>query len=139
MAAVKSQDTSPEIFVRSLLHGIGFRYRLHDSSLLGKPDVVFRSKRKIIFVHGCFWHRHNCRSGRSMPKVQREYWEEKFSANVNRDRKVCRQLRSQGWKIMIIWGCQTLPANKNNLSKKLIKFLNSIDLRDVISNGKMPA
>lgn len=123
MAAVKSQDTGPEMAVRRLVHGLGFRYRLHDQGLPGHPDLVFPSRRKIIFVHGCFWHRHRCEAGRSMPVSRVDYWLAKFERNQSRDIKVRRQLAKDGWRVLVIWECQT--RNLDRLRKKLKTFLGS--------------
>lgn len=106
MAAVKSGDTSPEMAVRRLVHGMGYRYRLHVKGLPGKPDMVFRRLRKAIFVHGCFWHMHACQRGRRMPATRREYWAAKLEGNRRRDRVVRRRLRAMGYDVMVVWECQ---------------------------------
>ena len=106
MAAVKSKDTAPEIAVRRLVHAMGFRYRLHDASLPGCPDLVFRRLRKIIVVHGCFWHMHGCGRCR-IPKARRAYWVAKLHRNAARDRRSFRVLRDAGWKVLVVWECQT--------------------------------
>ncbi|MCY2929077.1 MAG: DNA mismatch endonuclease Vsr [Planctomycetota bacterium] len=121
MAAVKSQDTTPEMVVRRLVHGLGFRYRLHDGTLPGRPDLVLPSRRKIIFIHGCFWHRHRCEAGRSMPASRVDYWRAKFARNQTRDRKVRRQLAKSGWRVLVIWECQT--RNLDRLRTKVKSFL----------------
>ena len=106
MAAVHSKDTKPELAVRSLVHALGYRYRLHVASLPGKPDLVFPGRRKIIFVHGCFWHRHaRCRYATS-PKTRPEFWQEKFRTNVARDRRTRQELKKLGWSILTVWQCE---------------------------------
>src|ERR1043166_4715922 len=109
MRAVKSKGTKPEIKVRRLLHKAGYRYRLHRKDLPGNPDLVFPSRRAVIFVHGCFWHRHKgC--GR-MPKSKLSYWLPKLEANKTRDQKNQRALRRSGWRVLVIWECQLRDKN----------------------------
>jgi DNA mismatch endonuclease (patch repair protein) len=106
MSLVKSKDTLPELAVRRLVHRLGYRYRKHGRSLPGKPDLVFAGKRKIIFVHGCFWHRHKCALGR-IPKSRLDFWEPKLEGNRKRDARNTRQLKSDGWRLLVIWECET--------------------------------
>ncbi len=106
MQAVKSKDTKPEMIVRRLLHRMGYRYRLHRKDLPGKPDIAFVSRRKAIFVHGCFWHGHGCSKGR-LPKSRLDYWKPKLDENMRRDRMKQEQLRSLGWKVLVVWQCET--------------------------------
>lgn len=106
MAHVRARDTGPEMTVRRLVFALGFRYRLHGKTLPGKPDLVFRSKRKVIFVHGCFWHMHTCRAGRSTPKTNAEFWSLKRAANVTRDRRNLGLLQAAGWEVLTIWECE---------------------------------
>lgn len=107
MSRIRGKNTKPELIVRRLLHAEGFRYRLHAADLPGRPDIVFRSRKKVIFVHGCFWHQHDgCRNA-VMPKTRTEFWSEKLGKNVSRDQSVLSQLREKGWKALIIWECQT--------------------------------
>jgi len=120
MQSVGTKDTGPELVVRRAAHKLGFRYSLHRSDLPGKPDLVFRSRRKIIFVHGCFWHGHGCDKGK-LPKSKLEYWEPKIEQNKMRDRRNARNLRKDGWDVLSIWQCQT--KSKVNLEKKLQQFL----------------
>lgn len=123
MARIKSQDTKPEMIVRRLVHGMGYRYRLHGKGLPGRPDLVFPARKKIIFVHGCFWHRHgvaSCPKTRT-PKTNVAFWEAKFAANRTRDAKVERSLRVAGWSIAVVWECQT--ADRERLSARLKRFL----------------
>lgn len=107
MASIGPGDTGPEMRVRRFLHRRGLRYALHDRSIVGKPDLVFRSRRIVVFVHGCFWHRHaGCASTRT-PKTRRDFWEPKFEANVQRDRHVAEALKADGWRVIIVWECET--------------------------------
>ncbi|MFP7754561.1 very short patch repair endonuclease [Thermodesulfobacteriota bacterium B35] len=107
MSRIKSRDTKPEMLVRSLLHRKGYRFRLHKKDLPGKPDIVLPRFRKIIFVHGCFWHRHpNCKFAYT-PKSHTEFWEKKFTDNIKRDQQAVNSLRKMGWSVHIIWECET--------------------------------
>ncbi len=112
MAAVKSKGTAPEMTVRRIVSALGYRYRLHVKGLPGCPDLVFASRRKAIFVHGCFWHRHNCRNGRSMPTTRRKYWQEKFRRNRERDSRSRRILRREGWQVLVIWECKIRNSSR---------------------------
>ncbi|MCA0015568.1 very short patch repair endonuclease [Mesorhizobium sp. B292B1B] len=107
MSRVRKSDTKPEMIVRQLVHGLGYRFRLHRQDLPGTPDLTFPSRRKVIFVHGCFWHRHNCRLGGRLPTTRPEYWLPKLSRNVDRDRSVEIELLSLGWRVLVIWECET--------------------------------
>ncbi len=106
MRAVKSRDTAPEMIVRRLVHSMGYRYRLHRKDLPGKPDLTFQSRRKVIFVHGCFWHGHECKRGARVPKTNREYWETKIAHNRERDIQHYEELNLVGWDVFVIWECQ---------------------------------
>jgi DNA mismatch endonuclease (patch repair protein) len=123
MAAIKGKDTKPEMMVRRLLHRMGYRYVLHGKKLPGRPDLVFTARRKIVFVHGCFWHMHECRWGRVIPATRTEFWQSKRTANVVRDRATEETLRIQGWHALVVWECETrdLPA----LTDRLVAFLDS--------------
>lgn len=105
MSRVKGRDTTPEIAVRSMIHRLGYRFRLHRSNLPGKPDIVFCSRMKIVFVNGCFWHGHRCGKGR-LPKSNTRFWREKMEVNKRRDRRHARKLAGLGWKILVIWQCE---------------------------------
>jgi len=107
MAAIKGKDTKPEMVVRRLVFRLGYRYRLHGKNLPGRPDLVFRSRRKVIFVHGCFWHMHVCRYGQVKPKTNATFWQEKRKANVERDRRQLSALTSDGWDVLVVWECET--------------------------------
>ena len=123
MRAVKSTDTGPEIIVRSMVHKLGFRFRLHRNDLPGKPDLVFPRLRKVIFVNGCFWHGHGCVRGNRVPVHNREYWVSKIERNRQRDRKVATQLRKLGWGRKVVWECSL--KKPENVSLILVKFLTS--------------
>jgi len=107
MAAIKWKNTKPELRVRSLLHSLGFRFRLHRKDLSGHPDIILPKHRLAIFVHGCFWHCHDCRYGRVVPATRPEFWAAKRGGNVARDKRKQEALRSQGWKVATVWECQT--------------------------------
>ncbi len=105
MSRIRSRDTCPERKIRSIVFQMGYRYRLHDKHLPGKPDIVFRKFKKVIFVHGCFWHLHkNCRDG-TVPKSGHDKWKIKLERNVERDRLHSRVLRKEGWKVLVLWEC----------------------------------
>lgn len=110
MAMVRSADTRPEMRVRRLVHGMGYRYRLHRKDLPGKPDLVFPGRRAVIFVHGCFWHRHDDCPLARMPKSRREFWEPKLEGNKRRDEREIAALRAAGWRVMVIWECEIRDA-----------------------------
>jgi DNA mismatch endonuclease, patch repair protein len=111
MSQVRGRNTGPEIRVRQMAHALGLRFRLHRADLPGKPDLVFPKYRTVIFVHGCFWHRHpNCKKA-TLPKSSTHYWQEKFSRNVSRDSAVQESLISKGWKVEVIWECETRMNN----------------------------
>ena len=121
MRAVKSRNTAPELFVRSLAHRMGYRFRLHRDNLPGKPDLVFPKFQKVIFVHGCFWHGHGCVRGARVPKGNREYWLKKISGNRTRDQKNLARLTTAGWKALVIWECDL--RNERKLKAQLTRFL----------------
>ena len=106
MARIRGKNTRPEIAVRSLLHRAGYRFRIHVASLPGKPDIVLPRHRTIVFVHGCFWHRHKGCKVASTPKSHRKFWAEKFTRNIANDKKHNRQLRKLGWQVVTVWECQ---------------------------------
>jgi DNA mismatch endonuclease (patch repair protein) len=106
MRAVKGVDTTPELVVRRLAYGMGYRFRLHRKDLPGKPDLVFAGRRSVIFVHGCFWHGHKCARGDRLPKANAEYWNKKITRNAARDKLHVAALRKEGWRVGVIWECQ---------------------------------
>ena len=123
MSDIKSKNTKPEIAVRKLLHSMGYRFRLHRKDLPGSPDIVLPKYKTVIFVHGCFWHRHeNCKYA-STPKTRQEFWEAKFRENINRDKLNQENLSSKGWKIIIVWECEIKDKDfdLNRLFKNEIK------------------
>lgn len=113
MSRVRSRDTKPEVKIRSLLHRLGFRFRLCDKSLPGKPDIVLKKHKTVIFVNGCFWHHHkNCPRSK-LPETNKEFWEKKIRSNVERDRKNKQELAEQGWRVLVIWECQIREFIRN--------------------------
>lgn len=126
MSRIRSKDSKPELIVRRLLHAMGFRYRLHRKDLPGKPDLVFLKRKKVIMVHGCFWHRHNsasCNNGR-LPKSRLDYWLPKLQRNVIRDQENTDKLSVLGWDQLVIWECQVKKQNLPNLCEEIRHFLN---------------
>ena len=121
MRAVKGRDTGPEKAVRSLVHGMGYRYRLHRADLPGRPDLAFPGRRAVIFVNGCFWHGHNCPRGARVPKTNRAYWTAKIARNVARDAASLSRLKADGWRALTIWECEIKDARK--LRSRLGRFL----------------
>lgn len=123
MARIRSTDTQPEWAVRRLVHRMGYRYRLYRSDLPGKPDLVFAGRRKIIFVHGCFWHQHpksSCVDAR-LPRSRPEYWLPKLTRTTERDKSHVRSLRQSGWRVLVVWECE-IP-NEERLQKRIGRFL----------------
>jgi DNA mismatch endonuclease (patch repair protein) len=106
MRSVHSKNSKPEMLVRRIAYGMGFRYRLHRMDLPGNPDLVFASRKKIIFVHGCFWHGHDCPSGRKRPKANQDYWGPKLAKNKARDARNLEMLRRGGWNVLVLWECE---------------------------------
>lgn len=123
MASVHSKNTKPEMRVRSAAHRLGLRFRLHRKELPGKPDVVFPSRRLALFVHGCFWHGHDCPHGRRTPVANADYWRSKIRRNVERDTKVQAELADMGWRAVVIWECQIEGAGLSELLLGTLKPL----------------
>lgn len=121
MAAIRGKDTKPEMIVRSVVHRLGFRFRLHDSKIHGKPDLVFRSRRAVIFVHGCYWHSHACARGRSAPVTNAEFWQKKRAKTHQRDSNTISALRKGGWRVLVVWECQL--KNLQRLATRIAAFL----------------
>lgn len=117
MRRIRSRDTQPEMRVRRLVHSMGYRYRLHSAHLPGRPDLVFGPRRKVIFVHGCFWHLHHCGRAR-LPKSRIDFWQAKLEGNRDRDHRVRGCLAAQGWGILTIWECETasLPEVRTRIA-----------------------
>jgi DNA mismatch endonuclease (patch repair protein) len=120
MSLVRSRDTKPEMLVRRLTHRLGYRYRLHRRDLPGVPDLVFPSRKRVIFVNGCFWHGHNCRFGR-MPKSRVTYWEQKIASNRQRDQLNLRRLRGMKWKCLVLWECELKKLDV--IASRIVSFL----------------
>jgi DNA mismatch endonuclease, patch repair protein len=121
MRLVPSKDTKPEMAVRRLVHSLGFRYRLHGSRLPGTPDLVLRRLKRAIFVHGCFWHRHAGCKKASTPSTNRPFWKAKFIANKLRDKRNIRELQELGWRVLVVWECETRFPEK--LTRRLRREL----------------
>ena len=121
MRRIRKTDTKPELIVRSLIHRMGYRFRLHRRDLPGTPDLVFPGRRKVIFVHGCFWHQHACLLGSKQPKSNRNYWLPKLARNVERDAVGQRELVALGWTAIAVWECQTRDAA--SLARRIAAFL----------------
>jgi len=121
MRQVRSENTNPELIVRRITYALGFRYRLHQKELPGKPDLVFTKKRKVIFVHGCFWHGHQCKRGSRLPKTNRDYWRNKLQGNIERDKRNAQALTEKGWSVLTIWECDL--KDQHALAEKLNNFL----------------
>jgi len=121
MSAIRGADTRPEMIVRSLAHRLGYRFRLHRRELPGKPDLVFPGRRKVIQVHGCFWHVHDCRYGRVKPATNSGFWADKRTENAARDRRNLAALEAAGWDVLVIWECETRSLEA--LERKLRGFL----------------
>ena len=123
MQRIRSKHTNPEQVVRSVVRSLGYRYRLHVQKLPGSPDLAFPVVKKVIFVHGCFWHRHRCKRGQSIPTTRIKFWERKFDMNKRRDQRHRRQLNRLGWSVLNVWECQTKPKGRERLVARLDKFL----------------
>ena len=121
MSRIRGKNTGPEMTVRRLAHSLGFRFRFHVARLPGSPDIVFPSRKKVIFVNGCFWHDHKCKVAGRPPQTRQRYWQAKFARNRDRDRRIRRQLRSLGWRVLTVWECQT--RNVERLAMALQAFL----------------
>ena len=122
MAAIKGRNTTPELIVRRYLHAKGLRYTLHDNALPGCPDIIFRNRRVAVFVHGCFWHGHDCKRGR-LPKSRLDYWSQKIARNKQRDSVAVRRLRRLGWRVIIVREC----ALKEPRLERIYKFITTDD------------
>lgn len=121
MSRVRGKDSRPEMILRRLVSYLGYRYRLHRKDLPGKPDLVFPGRKKAIFVHGCFWHRHDCTAGRQIPKSRQEFWVPKLARNAGRDKEVQEMLHKMKWGVLVVWSCQLKEMDR--LESILIEFL----------------
>jgi DNA mismatch endonuclease, patch repair protein len=129
MSRIRSRDTKPEMVVRSLLHGMGYRFTVNgpkNRTLPGRPDIVLPKYRTVIFVHGCFWHRHNGCKGTTTPKTRTDWWEAKFAGNVARDRRNQRSLRKEGWRVVVVWECELAKASRNQIQPKIRRYLDPL-------------
>jgi DNA mismatch endonuclease (patch repair protein) len=120
MRAVRSKNTAPEILVRSTLHRLGYRFRLHRRDLPGTPDLVFPARKCVIFIHGCFWHGHECARG-SLPSTNVTFWQTKIGKNKERDTRAQQELKKSGWKVLAVWECEM--KNKIRFQNRLVRFL----------------
>lgn len=121
MSQVKSRHTGPEMTVRRTLHRWGFRYRLHASDLPGRPDIVFRAKRRVVQIHGCYWHGHSCKYGLAQSKSNQDFWKSKLLANKRRDVRNARLLRRNGWKLLTIWECEIKKSSWQGRARKFLE------------------
>jgi DNA mismatch endonuclease, patch repair protein len=120
MSRIRGKNTAPELAVSRIVHALGYRFRLHRGDLPGRPDLVFPSRQKIIFVHGCYWHRHDCKKA-TTPKTNIDFWQKKFDDNVVRDMKNLNDLADLGWEALIVWQCET--ERPEELSRRMVGFL----------------
>jgi DNA mismatch endonuclease, patch repair protein len=123
MALIRKRDTKPELVVRHIVHRMGYRFRLHRPDLPGTPDLVFPARRKVILVHGCFWHRHDCPLGSKAPRARPEYWIPKLERNRQRDVVTLERLAALGWTALVIWECEVRPPAREGLERRLETFL----------------
>ena len=130
MGRIRSKDTRPELQIRRTLHGLGYRFRTHIKNLPGTPDIVFTKRRAIVFVHGCFWHRHGCAKTYT-PKSRHEFWADKFCKNVERDKRDRELLEEAGWHVFVAWECQI--ESDETLIERLIDFLGAPSVGDDLS------
>jgi DNA mismatch endonuclease (patch repair protein) len=121
MSRIRSRDTRPEMVVRSIVHRLGYRYSLHKKDLPGKPDLVLVKYRKIIDVHGCFFHMHDCQYGRVIPVTNADFWKTKRLSNTERDKRNLIVLKREGWRVMVVWECETKDPDR--LMRRLVRFL----------------
>jgi DNA mismatch endonuclease (patch repair protein) len=137
MSSIRSRDTRPEILVRQILHRLGYRFRLHRKDLPGRPDIVLPGRRVAILVHGCFWHGcRNCDRGTRIPKTNTDFWLAKIAENQRRDRRVRRLLREAGWRVIVVWACET--ANEERLANRLAAAL-AVPTKNGQSSTSSPA
>jgi DNA mismatch endonuclease (patch repair protein) len=136
MRAVKSADTVPELIVRRLVHGMGYRFRLHRKDLPGKPDLIFPRLRKVVFVNGCFWHGHDCARGARVPARNREYWIRKVARNMERDRKTLAALKDLGWESLVVWECEL--NDRQRIGVRMKSFLEDIGVKCGVAATNAP-
>lgn len=123
MSAIRNKNTSPEVALRSALHRLGYRYRVNCATLPGKPDLVFPGRRKVIFIHGCFWHRHRCKAGLSVPSTRKAFWTAKLMENKRRDARQIRQLKGLGWQPLVVWQCELKKSRLTRTLSRVATFL----------------
>ncbi len=123
MRRVRSRDTKPELELRRLVWVLGYRYRKNRRDVIGQPDIAFIGRKRAIFLHGCFWHRHDCASGRRAPKSRHAFWSRKFENNVERDARVKREMKAAGWQTLVIWECEL--SDRAKVARRIRKFLNA--------------
>ncbi len=123
MRGVKSKNTKPEIIVRKILHKLGFRFRIHRKDLPGKPDIVLPKYKKVIFIHGCFWHCHEGCKKSQLPTTNKEFWENKIEKNKIRDVENLNRIHALSWEALVIWGCEVSASKRNSLERKLLDYL----------------
>ena len=121
MSQIKGHNTAPEIYVRKVLHSLGYRFRLHVDRLPGKPDIVLPRHKKVVFVHGCFWHGHKRCNRSKRPASNKKFWNEKIDKTIKRDTRIRRQLKTLGWDVLVIWQCQT--KKEDFVKSRLMQFL----------------
>lgn len=127
MAGIRRSDTKPEMIVRKALHAMGYRYRLHDQKLPGRPDIVLPKYGAVIQVNGCFWHGHSCKYGSVVPKTRTEFWRAKISENIARDRATGKKLKALGWRVIIVWECSLKEAS--TITKEIDRIADQIGSR----------
>lgn len=123
MRLVKSRDTKPELELRRIVWGLGYRYRTNRRDVAGHPDMAFVGRKRAIFLHGCFWHRHDCALGRRAPKSRLDFWLNKFERNVQRDAAVMASLKTAGWRALVIWECEL--TNRSRVERRIRTFLDA--------------
>ena len=123
MRRVRARDTKPEVELRRLVWASGYRYRKNRRDVIGQPDIAFIGRKRAIFLHGCFWHRHNCSSGRRVPKSRKAFWNAKFENNVERDARVKRELKAAGWRALVIWECELRDRAK--VARRIRTFMDA--------------
>lgn len=126
MSGIRGKDTKPEMIVRKALHRAGYRYRLHVKDLPGKPDIVLPKHKTVIFVHGCFWHHHDCKKFK-WPKTRPEFWREKIQGNVKRDRNAVSDLNKLGWRVFVVWECEITSSKADFDVAEIIRFATCLD------------
>jgi len=127
MRAVRSADTRPEIALRKALFAKGFRYRVNVRGLPGRPDIVFPARQAVVFVHGCFWHGHDCKRGARTPKTNAAYWRSKIARNIARDERAVAALRAAGWRVRIVWECELKASVLNRTADAVARWLRTVE------------